>query len=216
MLPKKTKPPGDEDNPDAWMLTYSDMITLMLTFFVILIAISTVDPLRVELLTKSMNKAMDKTKVTQVSIEKLVEDVNNMIVLEQLQDAVDVSITPRGVAVSAKGAVLFPSGSTQLLSTGYKILDNMANIILETPYNISVEGHTDSVPISGTLASHFPSNWELSSARASAIVRRLVEKGIPKERLRAAGLADTEPIAPNNTEEGRSKNRRVTIVFLVF
>ena len=216
MLPKKTKPRGEDDNLDAWMLTYSDMITLMLTFFVILIAISRIDPLKVELLTKSMNKAMDKTKVTQVSIDKLVEDVENMIVQEQLQDAVDVSITPRGVAVSAKGAVLFPSGSAQLLVTGYNILDNMANIILETPYNISVEGHTDSVPISGSLANYYPSNWELSSARASSIVRRMVEKGIPKERLRATGLADTEPIAPNNTEIGRAHNRRVVIVFLVF
>lgn len=206
----------EKDNPDAWLLTYSDMITLLVTFFVILFAVSKIDPIRVEMLTKSMNQAMDKTKVTQVSIEKLVEDVNKMIVQEQLEDAVDVSVTARGVAVSAKGKVLFPSGSTELLEKGNKILDNMAKIILETPYNVAVEGHTDNIPISGSLARMFPSNWELSSARASTIVRRLVEKGVPAERLRAVGLADTEPIAPNNTEDGRQKNRRVTLVFLVF
>jgi len=206
----------EADNPDAWLLTYSDMITLLVTFFVIMLAVSKIDPIKVEMLTKSMNQAMDKTKVTQVSIEKLVEDVEKMIVKEQLEDAVDVSVTARGVAVSAKGKVLFPSGSTQLLTTGYTILDNMVNIILETPYNVAVEGHTDNIPISGSLASLFPSNWELSSARASTIVRRLVEKGVPAERLRAVGLADTQPIAPNNTEDGRQKNRRVTLVFLVF
>ena len=206
----------EEDGPDAWLLTYSDMITLLVTFFVILFAVSKIDPIRVEMLTKSMNQAMDKSKVTQVSIEKLVEDVEKMIVKEQLEDAVDVSVTARGVAVSAKGKVLFPSGSTVLLEKGYKILDNMVNIILETPYNVAVEGHTDNIPISGSLARLFPSNWELSSARASTIVRRLVEKGVPAERLRAVGLADTEPIAPNTTEDGRQKNRRVTLVFLVF
>jgi len=206
----------EADNPDAWLLTYSDMITLLVTFFVIMFAVSKIDPIRVEMLTKSMNQAMDKTKVTQVSIEKLVEDVEKMIVKEQLEDAVDVSVTARGVAVSAKGKVLFPSGSTQLLTTGYTILDNMVNIIMETPYNVAVEGHTDNIPISGSLARLFPSNWELSSARASSIIRHLTAKGVPAERLRAVGLADTQPIAPNNTEDGRQKNRRVTLVFLVF
>ncbi len=210
------RPFREKDNPDSWLLTYSDMITLLVTFFVIMFAVSKIDPIKVEMLTKSMNQAMDKTKVTQVSIEKLVEDVEKMIVKEQLEDAVDVSVTARGVAVSAKGKVLFPSGSTQLLTTGYTILDNMVNIIMETPYNVAVEGHTDNIPISGSLAQMFPSNWELSSARASTIVRRLVEKGVPAERLRVVGLADTEPIAPNNTEDGRQKNRRVTLVFLVF
>lgn len=210
------KPFREKDNPDSWLLTYSDMITLLVTFFVIMFAVSKIDPIKVEMLTKSMNQAMDKTKVTQVSIEKLVEDVEKMIVKEQLEDAVDVSVTARGVAVSAKGKVLFPSGSTQLLTTGYTILDNMVNIIMETPYNVAVEGHTDNIPISGSLAQMFPSNWELSSARASTIVRRLVEKGVPADRLRVVGLADTEPIAPNNTEDGRQKNRRVTLVFLVF
>ena len=210
------RPFREKDNPDSWLLTYSDMITLLVTFFVIMFAVSKIDPIKVEMLTKSMNQAMDKTKVTQVSIEKLVEDVEKMIVKEQLEDAVDVSVTARGVAVSAKGKVLFPSGSTQLLTTGYTILDNMVNIIMETPYNVAVEGHTDNIPISGSLAQMFPSNWELSSARASTIVRRLVEKGVPADRLRVVGLADTEPIAPNNTEDGRQKNRRVTLVFLVF
>ena len=215
-MKNKWTPYREKDNPDAWMLTFSDMITLLMTFFVIMFAVSKIDPIKVEMLTKSMNLAMDKTKVTQVSIEKLVEDVDKMIVRERLEDAVDVQVTPRGVAVSAKGKVLFPSGSTELLATGYNIMDNMVNIIMETPYNIAVEGHTDNIPISGSLARLYPSNWELSSARASSIVRHLVGKGIPAGRLRAVGLADTEPIAPNNTEDGRQRNRRVTIVFLVF
>jgi len=213
---KNWKPFREKDNPDAWLLSYSDMITLILTFFIILVAISKIDPLKVEALSKSMNQAMDRSKVQQVSIEKLVKDVDSMIVQERLQDVVDVAITSRGVAVSAKGAVLFPSGSTELLYTGYTFLDKMTEIILETPYNIAVEGHTDNIPISGALMQVFPSNWELSSSRAAAVVRYFVAKGIPANRFRAVGLSDTEPIADNSSEEGRGQNRRVAIVFLVF
>lgn len=213
---KKWKPFREKDNPDAWLLSYSDMMTLVLGFFIIIVAFSKIDPVKLETVSKSMNEAMDKSKVQQVSIEKLVQDVDKFIKEEQLQDALDVAITPRGVAVSAKGAVLFPSGSAQLLQSGSMILSNMTQIIMETPYNIAVEGHTDNIPISGELAALYPTNWELSAARAATIVRYFIDNNVPAARLRAVGLADTEPVDSNESEEGRAQNRRVVIVFLVF
>ncbi|NQS97558.1 MAG: flagellar motor protein MotB [candidate division Zixibacteria bacterium] len=206
----------EKESPDSWLLTYSDMITLMLAFFVILLAVSKIDPIKLEMVSQSMNTAMDKSMKEQVTIEQLVNDVEEFIRKEELEDIMEVNITPRGVAVSAKGKVFFSSGSAGLLSSGLVILEQMKNMILETPYNIAVEGHTDNVPISASLQQYYPSNWELSSARSSSLVRYFIRQGIPAERLRAMGYAETQPVASNDTEEGRVRNRRVTVVFLVF
>ena len=215
-MPRLKIPRGDKEGSDSWLLTYSDMITLILTFFVILLAVSKIDPVKLEIVAQSMNQAMDKSMKKQVTIEQLVDDIKKLIIKEDMEDLVEVNVTPRGVAVSAKGKVLFPSGSAELLSTSSRLLQQLKDIIMETPYNIAVEGHTDNVPISGALQQFYPSNWELSSARASSIVRYLIQSGINSERLRAEGYADIDPVASNNTEEGRARNRRVSIVFLVF
>jgi chemotaxis protein MotB len=192
------------------------MVTLLLAFFVMLAAFSKVDLLKFAMISKTMNEAMDKDKVVQISIDSLVSEVQNFITQEQLQKVVDVNVTGKGVEVSAKGAVLFPSGSADLLESSYKILDPISNIILKTHYNIAVEGHTDNVPISSELAEIYPTNWELSAARAAKVVRYFMEKGVLAKRLRAVGYADTVPVASNDTEEGRTQNRRVTVVFLLF
>ena len=198
------------------MLTYSDMVTLMLTFFVVIVAISKIDPVKLEMMSKSMNKAMDKNKIEQVSIDELIKDVNEVIVNEQLEEMVDVEVTARGVTISAKGAILFPSGSAELKESALPMLSKFANIIGEKEYNIAVEGHTDNEAISPSLAKFYPTNWELSSARASSVVRYFIQTGLPANRFRAVGYADIEPIESNDTPEGRASNRRVAIVFLVF
>lgn len=215
-MPYNNNRKSDKEGPGSWLLTYSDMITLMLAFFIILLAVSKIDPIKLEMVAQSMNTAMDKSMKEQVTIEQLVNDVREFIEKEELEDLMEVSITPRGVAVSAKGKVLFPSGSARLLSSGLMILEQMKNMIMETPYNIAVEGHTDNIPISSSLQQYYPSNWELSSARAASMVRYFIQHGVPAERLRAVGYAETVPVASNDTEEGRASNRRVTIVFLVF
>ena len=205
-----------QDDSESWLLTYSDMVTLMMTFFIIIVAISKIDPVKLEMMSKSMNKAMDKNKVEQVSIDELVKDVEEVIVNEDLEEVVDVEVTARGVTISAKGAILFPSGSATLKQSALPMLGKFANIIAEKEYNIAVEGHTDNEAISSSLAEYFPTNWELSSARASSVVRYFIETGLPASRFRAVGYADTEPIESNDTSEGRAGNRRVAIVFLVF
>jgi chemotaxis protein MotB len=122
----------------------------------------------------------------------------------------------QGLTLSISDRVLFPSGQATLTHEGQKLVDKLARALADVrERRILIEGHTDNVPIGPDLRSRFPSNWELSTARAGEVVRQLTTRGgIPAERLLAAGRADTEPAASNETEEGRQQNRRIEIILL--
>lgn len=123
---------------------------------------------------------------------------------------VDVGIDERGVYIRFDGRVLFPSGQAKLDDEGLTLLATAADVLQIIDNPLEVEGHTDSQPTNGTA---WPSNWELSSARSSRVVRWMIEPGnIPPGRLTALGLADTKPRSNNNTATGRQENRRVEIV----
>jgi len=129
-------------------------------------------------------------------------------------DGIKAEITERGLVINIIGNVLFDSSSSKIKKESYKALNEIGKTIkTEFPNHIiRVEGHTDNLPMSSAM---YPSNWELSSARASSIVRYLISSfGLPEDRFSALGYGDSRPIAPNNTEEGRKKNRRVEIVIL--
>lgn len=118
-----------------------------------------------------------------------------------------------GLAVSIVDRVLFPSGRASLTAEGRAVIDKVARILTNGPERrLVVEGHTDNVPIGPDLAERFPSNWELSAARATEVVRALVARGVPPGTLEAVGRADTRPAASNTTEDGRRRNRRIEIV----
>jgi chemotaxis protein MotB len=118
-----------------------------------------------------------------------------------------------GLTVSIVDRVLFPSGQARLTPEGREVIDKVAGVLATTPARrIVIEGHTDNVPIGAELRARFPSNWELSAARATEVVRRLVERGMPPLALEAVGRADTHPVASNATEEGRRHNRRIAII----
>ena len=130
------------------------------------------------------------------------EVASGRVAIEQLRDGLNVKLTQ---------AVLFPSGSAQVEAEGTELLGKVAHRLLELPHRIQVQGHTDNVPIAGRLAERYPSNWELAGARAASVVRILAERGVPPQRLSAVSLADTQPVAPNDTPEGRAANRRIEI-----
>jgi chemotaxis protein MotB len=130
------------------------------------------------------------------------EVASGRVAIEQLRDGLNVKLTQ---------AVLFPSGSAQVGAEGAELLGKVAHRLLELPHRIHVQGHTDDVPISGRLAERYPSNWELAGARAASVVRILTERGVPPQRCSAVSLADTQPVAPNDTPEGRAANRRIEI-----
>ncbi len=124
-------------------------------------------------------------------------------------DLVSVTQTKRGVEVEMKSKMLFTSGSARLSRTAIKLLRDVANILKPLPNNIHVEGHTDNVPIRTMM---FPSNWELSAARAASVVHLLGRFGITQNRMAAIGFGEHQPTAENTTEDGRQKNRRVALI----
>jgi len=133
------------------------------------------------------------------------EVASGRVQIEQLRDGLNVKLSQ---------AVLFPSGSAELSAEGAEVLGKVAGRLLELPHRVLVQGHSDDVPIRGALAQRYPSNWELAGARAARVVRILAERGVPGARLSAVSLADTEPVASNDTPEGRAANRRIEIRLL--
>ncbi|MDO9069406.1 MAG: OmpA family protein [Deltaproteobacteria bacterium] len=144
--------------------------------------------------------------------ERLAADMKNeieqgQIIITQLADRLSVSMVDR---------ILFPSGEAEITPEGVKVLERVGNVLKNTSDQIiRVEGHTDNVPIHPRLQKQFPTNWELSTARAANVVRFLQEKvGIAPERMQVIGMSEYRPVASNKTASGRSKNRRIEITLL--
>jgi chemotaxis protein MotB len=149
--------------------------------------------------------------------EKLAELLPSLKVLsEDLKKEIEtgsikVSMEQRGLVVSFNQAALFPSGEDMIADSASDGLRKVAAAIAKLPNPVRLEGHTDAIPIS---TSRFRSNWELSAARSIAVMELLTKFGVPRERMSIAGYADVAPVATNDTEEGRARNRRVDIVIL--
>ena len=212
--------PENLETGDEWLTSYSDLMTLLMTFFVLLASISSIDANKFEQVANSMSNAVGDVDTPQKSLEEVYKDVNTMLTEENLSAEVKAEKTPQGVAISVPGAYLFQSGSADISPQAQPLIKRIAEIIRSVPYNVAIEGHTDDVPIQ---TREFPSNWELSAARASGIVRFLIDQGIYSRRLRAVGFSDTQPIVPNIdpmtgviSPENRARNRRVVIRFLAF
>lgn len=127
-----------------------------------------------------------------------------------MSKAVDVSSGPGGVRMRVKGKLLFKPGQAIIKADARRLLEAVAKVSLKFKYYLTVEGHTDSQPI---RTAQFPSNWELSSSRAAAVLRFLIQLGVPEAKVSAVGYAANYPIASNDTAEGREKNRRVEFIF---
>lgn len=132
---------------------------------------------------------------------------------EQIEDgAVRLNIDERGLTISLAEAGFFDSGSAEISEAGLPILDDIVARVMELPYDIRIEGHTDNVPI---RTARFPSNWELSTTRATNVLQYMIAAGeVPPSRLSVGGYGEIRPVASNDTPEGRSLNRRVDIVVL--
>lgn len=209
---------GDEE---PWLVTYSDMMTLLMTFFVLMFSMSTIDPVKLESFGDSINKALggtQKKKTEQYSMKQIYQQVSAVIEQEKLKGVIEVETSPRGVSIKIPSSISFASGSANLDPRIYPILDKFIPMMLQSKFPIAVEGHTDNVPIKSPI---YPSNWELSSARAAEVVRYYIDRGVPSTRFRAIGYADTRPRAAGRTieesnidENQKAQNRRVEIFFL--
>jgi len=208
------KPDDDDNSGDQWLTSYGDMMTLLLVFFVLLVSISTIDPVRMQHVTQQMRSAIGGDKYMVPTLKEIEQELRESIETQNLDDMVEVNRNKDGVELVLQGESFFPSGSANLFPSTYPFLDEIAWQVSKNPYLVSIEGHTDNIPIRSDI---FPSNWELSGARAAAVVRYLETKGIARNRFRIVGWADARPVDPitgNSTAKARSMNRRVIITFM--
>lgn len=223
-------------NRERWLVSYADFITLLFAFFVVLYASAQVDKRRVTELSAAIQSAfqelgpfpqgsaggstpkeqfVDKPRVESSAggdFTKLENDLKHALARQIERQDVTVYVGSEGLVLSLREAGFFDSASERLRPEGYAGLREVVKVLSEQSHALRIEGHTDNVPIHN---SRFASNWELSTARATEIVRFLItEQNFPPERLSAAGYAEFHPVADNLTEEGRRKNRRVDIIVL--
>lgn len=211
-MKKKPEEKLDED----WMSTYGDMVTLLLCFFVMMMSVSKPDVALFEQIQASMNDALGK-KDNKRPIEMMMVDLADDIQSVDIHDKLSLGSDSQGVVIEMDGDTFFPQGSAELKPGAITVLKRIAATLLSDRYkhfNFSVEGHTSDEIFSNEK---YPSNWELSSARASSVVRFFESRGIPRVRLRSVGLYDISPKYPNLNPYGepipdnRKKNRRVVI-----
>jgi chemotaxis protein MotB len=145
------------------------------------------------------------------AMQAMVKNLTQVLAPLVKNELVNVTQTPRGVVLDINASALFEQGEATLQKSAAHTLTAVAKVLDVGSEAIEVEGHTDDIPI---FTPQFPSNWELSAARASSVVRLFIEEGIVAERLRAVGLASFHPISSNETPEGRAKNRRVSVIIV--
>jgi chemotaxis protein MotB len=226
---KKKVDHGEHDSSERWLLTYSDLITLLLGLFVILYAMSKVDAGKYAELVEALGGVFGKGKSSMMEggagvmslpipkmkseRDRIMEDIRGALKNQEKQKLISVSQNERGLTVHLMEELLFISGSADLKASSLSTLDTLAAVLKELPNNLRVEGHTDDVPIH-TAA--FPSNWHLSVARALNTAFYLIEKHkVNPEKISVVGYSEYRPLVPNISDETRIKNRRVDIVITV-
>jgi len=167
--------------------------------------------IKAETSAQSKSEALKKAKQEEQDFRALKRRIDAAAKAAGLQGKVNVTIRRRGLVIQLlTDKVFFDSGDATLKPTARKLVDKIADVVAaERKHPVVVEGHTDSQPISG---SHYPSNWELSGARAGAVVRDFIDNGVNARRVSLSGFSSQEPIASNSTPEGRAQNRRVEVV----
>ena len=211
---------GGEEGSPAWMATFADMMSLLLTFFILMYAIASQNTARVlhEVLGIEEKSLGVIDLIDEITIKKSLQELtglNNPNILDDMDDiaedsAMAVDTNEAKVVVRVPGANLFKPGQADLQLAGRPVLDGVIAVIRKYPdYKIHIQGHTDDDPIS---TERFPTNWELSAARATAVLRYFFDKGVEPEKMTATGYADTFPLASNDTDQGRTINRRVEFV----
>lgn len=204
-------PASPGDGEEGWLTSYLDVLTLLITLFVLLLALTPPGG------GEASDSAFMRTAsaVSSLPLASLATGIQPRHEGLQPQFAglnipgVNVSQGREGVTLRIDDSLLFASGQAVLTSQGRGVVESLMEVLTSFDGLISVEGHTDSMPIS---TARFPSNWELSSARAIAVVRHLERQGFNISRMRAVGYADTQPMEANSTSDGRAANRRVELL----
>lgn len=267
MAKQKKHEEEEHENHERWLVSYADMVTLLMCVFIVLFAMATVDARKLAALKESFsgtpdpsahilqgsesvmdggalqqldtnssgaevkldtpksvetNSAASKALKNQTETAKAKQKEQDN--LEQAKQEIQAALEQKGmgnlvqfqrnekglIVTIVTDKVVFDSGKAEIKGDGKSILDALAPSLQHLPNPVTVEGHTDNVPIA---SAQYPTNWELSTARATSVLRYIVEGDhFPSDRISAAGYADTHPIVPNDTADNRAKNRRVEIL----
>lgn len=201
--------PGEGE--EGWLTSYLDVLTLLITLFVLLLSLT--PPGGGEAAdTAFMRSASAVSSLPLASLATGIQPSHQGLQPQYSGlniPGVSVSQGREGVTLRIDNSLLFASGQAVLTPQGRGVVESLIDVLASFDGQISVEGHTDSVPIS---TARFPSNWELSSARAIAVVRHLERQGFNISHMRAVGYADTQPMETNATADGRAANRRVELL----
>ena len=260
---RQTRTNNSASSHDRWMITYADLITLLLIFFIMLYAMSRLDANKYEDITSSLqttfqnsnhilegnegvtgdkptpeqqnpggnatqsndNKSetpeSEKTetaheeafRVQEKELQQLLSQIEGYIEDNNLTELIFVEDKPQGISITLSERFLFSSGDARLMNGSSPVLHQLASLFRDLDMTISIEGHTDDMPIINS--SSYKDNWELSGARALSVLRYFMdEEGLEPDHFQYAGYADTRPAEDNSTKEGRQKNRRVEITVL--
>lgn len=222
------------ENHERWIVSYADMLTLLFALFVVLYATSDANPHKLEQVRESIDRAFSVgvlqggqgssaifegggitpgiDEVKAQNLDTISQAVGAFAEANGLAGKIQVRQDAHSITISLADNLLFDSGSAEMKPGSQEVLRLVAGVLATLPNDLRIEGHTDSVPVN---SADYPTNWELSSARASTVLRFLVEsEGLSAARLELAAYADTHPIADNATAEGRALNRRADIVVL--
>ncbi|MCC0627889.1 MULTISPECIES: flagellar motor protein MotB [unclassified Clostridioides] len=220
-----------EENNERWLLTYSDLITLLMIFFVIMYSMSNVDAEKYKQLSQSLNSAFGGSagvieggnskiepgsdnldSLQNVEFKKVGEEIQKYLNENDMANSVSLKVQDRGLVIRLKDTILFDTGKSIVKDNSRDKIIQIGKMLNEMNSYMRVEGHTDNMSIKN---SEFKSNWDLSVMRATNVVQLLIDNaGISPDKLSAVGYGEFRPIAENSSEEGRSKNRRVDIVLV--
>lgn len=214
---------------ERWLLTYADLITLLMVFFIVMYALSQADLDKFQKLGASMQQAFNPGAVLPGGASTVGDEAGQHVaaVVRDFRDlqrdlgvfsgqageagGVGVEMSREGIVIRVYGNLLFEPGKATLQEGSQGLLSVLARRLRAMPNKVRIEGHTDDIPITTAL---YASNWELSTARALALVHYMSDAGVAPQRLSGIGYGEFQPVAPNDTREGRAQNRRVDIVII--
>ena len=228
------------ENHERWLISYADFITLLFAFFVVMYAVSVVNEGKYKVFSVSLGDAFGGTSTSapvassqlqsvislpailekkrseamkreKERLTRLAQDLRSTLAPLVKEGKVRVTQNSRGVTVEINASVLFDPGEAKLTSQSNQALRALAIQLRDDPHAVQVEGHTDNTPIANQL---FASNWELSAVRAGSVVRLFIDSGVPPSRLTVVGHGANIPVAPNESAEGKARNRRVAVTIL--
>ena len=241
-LERRSRRAERDHSEHRWLVSYADFITLLFAFFVVMYGISAVNDTKYKRFHSAINSAfkgnndgtpgvlqieqdqvikslidqrnarwMEAQRQQQEAVQSMVGRLSHVLMPLVQKGLVRVWRSTRGVVIDLNAKVLFPEGEAELQSGARQPLDEVAAVLRGSTLAVEVMGYTDNIPIS---TPRYPSNWELSTARASRVARLFIEDGVSSSRLTAAGVADNDPVSSNDSPDDRARNRRVTVTIL--